>query len=420
MTVAGAHLHVEMEGSAGLSPRVRALLRDIAAKQEKAADRIARTMYAAYVAEIPAYAAISDPALRADVESVSAALVRAWLRVMGTGDPPDAESTSPLREGARRRAAQGIDLQSMLRAYRVGVRVMWRELIGQPEWQSPTLQGALVQIAEWALDFADRANTEVASAYLEQLEQAARAREHRRSALLDVILSGPAGEAVDGPRELERPHAIVVAHSAHDLDFRRLESIGAELEARIDAQLWTVRHRSVVAAAPCAPGAREELLRSIEQRTRADPGVAFGMGGNARGPHETRQSYTEAVEALRVGPTLAPRSRVYDYQGMAPAIALLARPEHARRFAATALEPLGHLAGKAWVLATLDAYVARQGRIKETASLLGIHINTVKYRLRELREGCGPLLADGDKVATVLLALKLRQLLDNDEQHRHG
>ena len=399
-----------------LSLPVSRLLQDIAAKQDDEADRIARTMYAAYVAEIPAYAAIGDPALREDVQSVSAALVRAWLRVMCTGEPPDFESISPLREGARRRAAQGIDLQSMLRAYRVGVRVMWRELIGQPEWQSPILQGALVQIAEWALDFADRANTEVASAYLEELEQAARAREHRRSALLNVILAGPAGEAVEGPRELEGTHVVVVALSTHDLDIVRLECIGGELESRVGALLWTVRHRSVVAAIPCATGGRDELLRAIERMAPIEAVVGFGVGGNARGARETRQSYAEAVEALRVGPTLAPRSRVYDYQTMAPAIALLARPDEARRFAITALEPLGGLARRPWVLPTLDAYQSRQGRIKETASVLGVHNNTVKYRLRELRDGCATLLADGDKLATVLLALKLQRLLESDEQ----
>jgi DNA-binding PucR family transcriptional regulator len=336
---------------------------------------------------------------------------------MCTGEPPDFESTLPLREGARRRAAQGIELQSLLRAYRVGVRVMWRELIGQPEWQSPTLQGALVQIAEWALDFADRANTEVASAYLEELETAARVREHRRSALLNVILAGPAGEAVEAPRELERPHAVLVALSTRDLDIANLEHIGSELESRVDALLWTVRHRSVVAAVPVADGEREELLRAIERVAPIEDALDFGLGGNARGARQTRQSYAEAVEALRLGPTLAPLAHVYDYQTMAPASALLARPEQARRFALTALEPLGPLADKPWVLPTLNAYLSRQGRAKEVASLLDVHINTVKYRLRRLRERCGSLLADGDKVAIVVLALKLRPLLDSDDDH---
>lgn len=397
-----------------LAPGVNALLSEIAAKQEQEAERIARTMYAAYAAEIPAYAAISDPVLREDVQSVSAALVRAWLRVMCTGEPPDFQSVLPLREGARRRAAQGIDLQSMLRAYRVGVRVMWRELIGQPEWQSPALQGVLVQIAEWALDFADRANTEVASAYLEELEEAARAREHRRSALLNVILAGPASEAPDGPRELERQHAVLVAQSGRDLDIDQLERIGGELESRVDAILWTLRQRSVVAAVPCPTGHRDELLRAIERADGMEAVTGLGLGGNARGLHDTRQSYAEAVEALRVGPVLTPRARVYDYQAMAPAIALLARPDQARRFALTALEPLGPLAEKAWVAPTLDAHLSRQGRAKESAALLGVHINTVKYRVRELRERCPALFSDGDKAATVLLALKLRRLLDSD------
>ena len=412
---------LSLEGARGrglVSPRVTRLLQDIAAKQATEADRIAETMFAAYVHEIPAYATITDPVLREDIHAVSAALVRAWLRVMSTGEPPDAESILPMRDGARRRAAQGVDLQSLLRAYRVGIRVMWREMIGQPEWQSPALQGALVQIAEWALDFADRANTEVASAYLEELEKAARAREHRRSALLNVILAGPAGETVDAPGELEGPHAVLVARAHHDVDFDQLEHIGGELESRAGALLWTVRHRSVVAAVPRAHG-REELLKAIARTVPADGGTTFALGGNAHGSRETRQSYAEAVEALRVGPVLAPRARVYDYQSLAPAIALLARPDQARRFATTALEPFSGITDKPWMLPTLEAYVARQGRAKEMASLLGVHINTIKYRLRELRERCGAL-TDGDTVGTVLLALKLQQLLEGDvDSGRH-
>lgn len=51
--------------------------------------------------------------------AIAPAAVRAWLTVLGRGEPPRAEDLAPLLQGARRRAAQGIDLQSLLRAYRV-------------------------------------------------------------------------------------------------------------------------------------------------------------------------------------------------------------------------------------------------------------------------------------------------------------
>ncbi|HEV3231767.1 MAG TPA: helix-turn-helix domain-containing protein [Candidatus Dormibacteraeota bacterium] len=397
------------------SDRVVRRVREIAERHREQADEIAATMFAAYVVEIPAYAEITDEALKEDVMAVSAALVRAWLEMMTTGEPPTAETLGPIQQGARRRAAQGIEMQSMLRAYRVGVRVMWHALTSAPDFQSPELQAAVVHLAEWALDFADRVNTEVAAVYLDEMAHASREREHRRSALLNVILAGPGPDA-DGPGDLDRPHAIVVARVAADLDIARLERIGAALEKEVGASLWTVRHRSVVGAVPYRKGwSRQQLMRRLAAMLPHEGIEAVGVGGNARGGRETRQSYSEAAEALRVGPVLAGEpAAVYDYQRLAPSISLLTRPEQARRFVATALEPLGDLVERPWVLPTLEAYIARQGRTKEAAQLLGVHINTVKYRLRELRDSTGLALADGELAGSLLLALKLRRVLDSD------
>jgi len=399
-----------------LPPRVGRLLQQIAAQQMQEADRIAAAMFTAYAAEIPAYAEIRDPALREDVQSVSAAMVRAWLEVMSTGSPISSEALEPLLQGARRRAAQGVDLHSMLRANRVGVRVMWSELVGTPEWQSHALQAALVHVAEWALDFADRVSTEVAAVYLDELSHATRRREHRRSALLNVLLAGPGGESVEAPRELEQPHAVVVGRVAEDSQLDTLERVGSTLEKEVDAVLWTLRHRSVIAAVPLPRDGRAELVRRLDALLPLEGVSAFGVGGNARGALQTRQSYSEAVDTLRVGAVLARAAcPVYDYQEVAPAIALLERPEQARRFVATALEPLGDLVERPWVLPTLEAYLSRQGRLKEAATQLGVHLNTVKYRLREVRAAAGGPFCDGERAATVLLALKLRRLLADAE-----
>lgn len=67
-----------------------------------------------------------------------------------------------------------------------------------------------------------------------------------------------------------------------------------------------------------------------------------------------------------------------------------------------------------WVLPTLEAYIARQGRAKEAAALLGVHLNTVKYRLNELQDSLGHVLSNGDRASSLLLALKLRRLLEAD------
>ena len=257
----------------------------------------------------------------------------------------------------------------------------------------------------------------MAAVYLDELAHATRRREHRRSTLLNVLLAGPGGESVEAPKELEQAHAVVVGRVPEDERLDTLERVGAVLEEQVDAVLWTVRHRSVIAAVPLqARMGRAELARRLGALLPLDGVSAFGVGGTARGARETRQSYSEAVDTLRVGAVLGRgASPVYDYQELAPAIALLQRPDQARRFVATALEPLGELVERPWVLPTLEAYISRQGHIKEAATQLGVHLNTVKYRLREMRHAAGPMLGDGDRAATLLLALTLRRLLAETE-----
>jgi hypothetical protein len=401
---------------ASLGGNVAALLREVAAQLMGESDEIASTMIRAYEAEIPAYGGISDEALKEDVRSVSAALVRSWLTIMSTGEPLGPALLQPMVEGARRRAAQGVDLQSMLRAYRVGIRVMWSEITASPVWHGRALQGAMAQVATWALDYADKLSTAVAAAYLDEIEQLAREREHRRSALLNAILSGPGGELIDPPVELQPRHCVVVARVAPGLSLLELEQTGQLLEEQVDAVLWTIRHESVIAALPWPRELdRCRLRRRFGRLVNESRIAAVGLGGQAEGAQETRASYAEAIAALRVGPLVATSpSPVYDHQDLAPLIALLDQPDRARRFAQSTLEPLGELAARAWLLPTLEAYLIHQGRLKEAAADLDVHVNTVKYRLKELRAHAGLAFADGDRAIALLLALRATRVLEAD------
>ncbi|MBA2298786.1 MAG: helix-turn-helix domain-containing protein [Actinobacteria bacterium] len=409
-------LHAAGAGRAG------ALLRDVATELAEQADEIASTMMRAYEAEIPAYATIGDQALKDDVHAVSSAMVRCWLHVMSTGEQLNAELLMPMTQGARRRAAQGIDLQSMLRAYRVGIRVMWTEITASPVWRGQVLQGVMAQVATWALDFADRSSTAVAAAYLEETEQLAREREHRRSALLNVILAGPVSEPIDQPEELELRHSVAVARVAPDMSLLELERTGQLLEERVGASLWTVRHQSVVAAVPLQPAVgRDGLIRLLGRLVHEQQIVAIGLGGRAEGVAETRQSYSEAISALRIGPLLGTAtSHVHDFQELGPLIALVENPERARRFAQTALEPLGDLSRRATLLPTLEAYLVHQGRLKQAAADLGVHLNTIKYRLKDLRPFIDPAITDGSRATTLLLAIRILHVLEADAASRTG
>jgi DNA-binding PucR family transcriptional regulator len=403
---------LEMPGSIPAA----AVLRELAARLLDQADEIASTMIRAYEEEIPAYRQITDPALKEDVHAVSAALVRSWLAVLSTGGRASEAVLAPMLEGARRRAAQGVDLQSLLRAYRVGIRVMWSEITASPVWGRRVPEGVLAQVATWALDHADRISTAVAAAYLEEAERIAREREHRRSALLNAILAGPAGERIDGPVELERRHSVAVVRLGPEPTLLELERAGEVLEERAQALIWTVRHRSVIAALAWPSDLERACLRKqLVRLVRDGAVVAVGVGGAAEGSTETRASYAEASAALRTGELLGGASTgVYDHQELAPLIALLEHPDRARRFALSTLAPLGELARRAWLLPTLESYLVHQGRLKEVAADLDVHVNTVKYRLKELRTQLGPGFADGDRAMSLLLALRAMRVLDTE------
>ncbi|MGP3535975.1 PucR family transcriptional regulator [Microbacterium sp. RD1] len=397
-----------------LRPQTAALLRDVAKRLETQVDEIADTMIRTQQVEIPAYADMHDTTLLADARSVSVAVVKLWLMVMATGRPLEDDLLVPVSEGARRRAAQGVGMEPLLQAYRLGIRVMWTEITSSPAWHGDDLAEGVRAAAAWVLDFADRLTTAVAAAYVDESAHLARDREHRRSSLLNLILAGPSTEQHRALADLTAPHSVVVAQVSEGESLARLEAVGMMLERHVNAYLWTVRHSSVVAVVFGS-------LSRAEMRTRLDAMpddgriLAFGLGNRASSPAETRVSYAEASEALQRGPALGtPWGRVYDHSALAPLLALLREPATARRFAATTLEPFAPVLSRRWVLPTLDAFVTRRGRLGDMAAHLDVHPNTVKYRMSELQPYLSDGALDGDQATTLLLAIRVHRYLEQE------
>jgi len=394
-----------------LPPETAAVLRTVAEGLRDNVDEIAHRMIAVQRVEIPAYAEMTDPTLLADSHSVSVAVVGMWLDVMASGRSLSDEALAPVIEGSRRRASQGIDMEPLLRAYRVGIRVMWTEMISSPIWKSSSLDTAMGPIATGALAFADRVATAVAAAYIDEAAHLARKREHRRSSLLNVILAGPSSEQHRALADLAEPHFVLVAQVEEGAPLARLESIGTLLERQAGARLWTVRHSSVVAVifGSTPRSAVRERLETLPDDGRV---LAFGLGNRAVSSAETRTSYAEAAEALHAGAALGMTSgRVHDYGALAPVLALLRDRGVAQRFASSALEPFTDVLSRRWALATLEAYLSRGGRIGQMAEVLDVHPNTVKYRMGELAPFLPADVLDGDQAATLLLAIRVHHYL---------
>lgn len=391
----------------------RALAR-IASRQLGRTEEIAARIFAALAAEVPAYGAIADERLTRDVRQVSEAGVRVWLESLRSGVSPVPADFEPIREGSRRRARQGFDHHALLRAWRIAVRVMWSELINDPGGHDPMVREVLPDAAENAMTFSDQVSLAVTDAYLVETSRTAREHERRRSALLELILTHPEEAAgLEQHAELARPHVVVVAET-DELPLEELDRIGGDLERGVGAVFWTVRNRAVVAVIPIHPGdSRAAVLGRLGDLVRRGTGIReAGVGDLARGVHETRNSYIEAVDAVSHGRALRMGGPVYDAAQLGSYSLMMLDPVRTRRFVDVTLRPMETIQpAPAWLEPTLDAYLSRQGRTKEAALALGVHPNTIKYRLSTLRRPLGAILADPRRSGELLTALRLRRLM---------
>jgi sugar diacid utilization regulator len=293
---------------------------------------------------------------------------------------------------------------------------MWRELLLSPEWRSPQLTPLLAVLAEWALDFTDAMTTEVDSAYLDEQRRLASEAELRRSSLLELVLAGRPEEArLDLMPDLRRLHVVVVAEVSDDVPMERLDQVGIVLERHAQAKLWTVRRKAVVAVLRRAPAEKREMTMQLLENLVASERIVtrIGLGGDSAGPDSTPLSYAEAHDALRIGGALFGDSRrVHDFTALGQYGIALREPLAARRWAESVLAERAAGLKKSWSLPTLESYLVQRGNLKLVARELGVHINTVKYRLAILRSQLTTRLDDGDVAVELLFALRLRKVLN--------
>ncbi len=86
----------------------------------------------------------------------------------------------------------------------------------------------------------------------------------------------------------------------------------------------------------------------------------------------------------------------------------------AGRFAADLFGSIADPDERAKLLVTLDAFFDHNHLVRATATALGVHENTVRYRFRKFAESTGlDVLGHGDDQLTARLALAVLQLRSN-------
>jgi len=273
-------------------------------------------------------------------------------------------------------------------------------------------------------------------------ERAAAEVERRlRGDLVEEVLAGglDAEEAERLARQAERlghrlPHNAWVlvlepddprseAEMATRVRQDRLDAALSDLvRRRVPGALTVVRSASAVIIVPTEAipdlQAAERLSATLVTATTPvlRPATAsVGIGNLAKSVVELARSHVEARQALRLSRRAGVRARVTSYRSLGAFRLLLEvqSPEALRAFVGEVLGPLLKYAEsrETPLLETLEALVASRWVRRAAARTLGIHINSMTYRIERIETLTGLSLDDPETRVAVAIALRARAML---------
>jgi PucR-like helix-turn-helix protein len=358
----------------------------------------------------------------------------------------------------------GRSLDALLAAYRVGARLAWRRFV-EAGTAAELPPDVLYSIGEAIFAYIDEISAESADGYAEEQSAAAGESQRRRRRLVRLLAQHPpaseeavrtaaqaaawplprrvaalvcaeaetaagadaAGEPPGGPRGEAVPGEELVEASGIRLA-RRLGGAAIGGAAGGLACVWLPD--------PDAPGRRRQLAAQIGAMDGAPQAAGADAGDDARsatdrGPDRGGADRADRRAPVALGPTVpwpraaeSLRRAAAAYRlavsGGAPG-GLVVAEDHlatlllaadrglAADLAASRLAPLTALADgpRARLTETLRAWLDRPGQVQAVAAELGVHPQTVRYRVRQLRELFGTRLEDPEARFELALALRV-------------
>jgi DNA-binding PucR family transcriptional regulator/GAF domain-containing protein len=194
------------------------------------------------------------------------------------------------------------------------------------------------------------------------------------------------------------------------------------VRSRIPGALTLVRSASAVFLVPDELASDLQAVEKLGAQVLAaaapvmKPGSAsVGIGNLANGVGELARSHVEARQALRLTRRAGGRGRVASYRSLGAFRLLLEvqSPDALRRFVNELLGPLLQYAQSrdTPLLETLEALSAARWIRRAGARQLGIHINSMTYRVERIQALTGLQLDDPETRVAISIALRARAML---------
>ncbi|WP_280239367.1 PucR family transcriptional regulator [Nocardia abscessus] len=372
-------------------------------------ERIVTRLDDVIIARIPE---LADRDMRRDL----AASTRAHARIVLSRLPSDAFEFSLPEEAhafARSVARRGFELRLLLRVYHVGMEAVldyMTEVVEQRRATPELERVVLLRLFERATKWMSTSVELLTDTYMEEREQVLRAAINRRAETVRALLDGDDVDVEQasvrlGYRLSQQHLAFVLWTDEPTGEPADAEATGLldRVAARLAASFGSARVLTVPSGASAmwawagsddveraaelaAPG---QLERLAEAQVEAPVRVAFGVP--AAGIAGFRRSHREAVAARQVAERAAAGGpRVTGYRAVE--IAYLAGADEAAMRGLVERE-LGALASRdanaARLRETLHAYLRGHRSPEATAKALGVHKNTVRYRVQRIEQLLG-------------------------------
>jgi hypothetical protein len=362
---------------------------------------VARQMVERFRDEIAGYHRLSEPVVLGEILDVSRRNLDLFFRTVTDGYELTPADFEPFRESARRRATEGMPLEDLLHAYRLGGRFGWQVLADAAQ---PEEQPALLTAATLVMDYVDRVSAVVAQTYMEERQHLVSEEERGLRNLLDALagdapLDAPLRElaerigfplmAVYQPFAQTAPGATARDHSQLAARLRSQQILALTEGDRVTGlappgvEIPATRHpRALLARA--APTPRRELGEALdEMRLLVDLGCRLGRTGEL------------TIDELPIELLLARSPRVAD------------------SVRERVLRPLEDYPGRRSgdrrgpdLRRTLEVFLEAGLDRRLAAERLHVHPNTLNYRLGRIEELSGLDLTTPDDLLLTALALR--------------
>ncbi|RBY74474.1 PucR family transcriptional regulator [Blastococcus sp. TF02-09] len=300
------------------------------------------------------------------------------------------------REIGRRRAAQGIPLEAVLRAYRLGGQVTWEALLRVSALAGGQHDTLLLQVAGTVWRINDGECSALAEGYRDEQRRLAGVDEETRARLLDGLLDGRGDDpsfvrsAADRlAMSLDGRLMAVVALPAED-GTPGLDGVGPELLRHGVRSVWGTRSGAQVGLIALGNLGPAEVRGRLEALTTGPVGVSAPVDGAGA----ISSAYRLAETAARTLPRTS--RRVVTIDERLPEALLSNSPEISSRLVGQTLGGLLALPAeeREVLLDTLAAFLASDGSPTRAADELYCHRNTVMHRLRRIEQVTGRKVAD--------------------------